>query len=79
MPATVIEPATKWSGVLTDLAWIMEWAERFPCEESDKSLDWARQEIARIGRHLDQLPAEHRLRMPTEEKYLAAMDAVHDC
>lgn len=77
MPATAIEPATKWSGIITDLAWILEWAERFPNEQTDASIDWARREIARIGRHLDQLPAEHQLAMPTEEKYLAAMDAVH--
>lgn len=77
MSTTTIEPATKWAGVLTDLAWILEWAERFPNEDTDAAIDWARSEIARIGRHLDLLPAGHRLEMPTVEKYLAAMDAVN--
>lgn len=76
MPAASLEPATKWSGVITDLAWILEWAERFPNEDTQAALDWARREITRIGRHLDSLPAEHRLSMPTEEKYVAAMEAV---
>ncbi len=76
---TTIEPATKWSGVLTDLAWICEWAERFPNEDTEAAIDWVRREIDRIGHHLDRLPAEHRLEMPTEARYVAAMEAVHDC
>jgi len=54
--------------VLGYLAWIIDWAERIPNDESDKSAEWPRSEIGRIGWHLDQRPAEYGIRMPKEEK-----------
>lgn len=74
MSVSTIAPATEWRGVLVDLAWVCEWAERFPHESSEESHEWARAEIARIGRHLDSLPEQYRLEMPSEEKYLVALD-----